>query len=76
MKIYLEVGDFLKRYTAQQTCLELDVAEGITATSVIRSVGVPEDEIGFIAANGQKVDPEYILKENDRIKVFPVIIGG
>jgi len=76
MKVFLEVGDFLKRYTSQQAFLELDVAEGITALAAVRSVGVPEEEIGFIAVNGQKVDPEYILKDNDRIKVFPMIIGG
>jgi len=76
MKVYLEVGSFLNRYTSGQTSLEIDISGDKTATEVVLSAGVPEDEIGFIAVNGQKVDSDYILKENDIIRVYPLIVGG
>jgi len=76
MRIYLEVGSFLKRYTSEQESLEINISGEKTAAEVVHSAGVPEEEIGFIAVNGQKVDSDYVLKENDIIRVYPLIVGG
>ncbi|HHW01123.1 MAG TPA: hypothetical protein GXX36_16430 [Clostridiaceae bacterium] len=76
MKVYLEVGSFLKRFTSEQTNLEINISGDKTAAEVVLSAGVPEEEIGFITVNGQKVDSDYVLKENDIIRVYPIIVGG
>jgi len=76
MKVRIEVSSSLKRYTKGKTCYELDVEQGTKAIDAIKKLGIPEEEVGIISVNGVKAEEDYIINENDKINVFPVIIGG
>lgn len=76
MKISIEVSNWFKKYTGGQTQLEIDVQADMAASKAVSATGIPEEEIGIIIVNGTKVSADYTLKEGDRIKAFPLIIGG
>jgi len=76
MKVRIEVSSSLKRYTKGKTRYELDVEQGTKAIDAIKKLGIPEEEVGIISVNGVKAEEDYIINENDKINVFPVIIGG
>lgn len=76
MKIYVEVTDFLVRYTDQKSEFELNLPQGTTAIEAVLSTKIPQSEVGFIILNGSKVNDDYILVDNDKIKVYHMIIGG
>ena len=37
---------------------------------------VPNKDIAFIAVNGNKVTRDTLIKDGDRIDIFPVVTGG
>lgn len=76
MKIYIEVANWFTRFTGGRLQLELELPLGSSAGTAVLKAGIPEEETGFIAVNGQKVGKEQILADGDRLKVYPVIIGG
>ncbi len=76
MKIYVEVVNWFTRFTDGKSELELDMAPGTNAGEAVGKTGIPEDETGFITVNGLKVQKGHILADGDRLKVYPVIIGG
>ncbi len=39
---------------------------------LIESLGVPCDEVDLIQANGTSVDFSYLVKDNDRVSVYPI----
>lgn len=47
-----------------------------SAIDAAEAIGIPESEIGFITVNNVKKDKEYILNEDDHVRVYPLIIGG
>lgn len=76
MKVYVEVTDWFKRYTGDRSCVEINVPEGTTAVKAISDAGIPEKEVGVITLSGKRIDSSYSLKDGDRLKVYPHIIGG
>ncbi|MGA2118236.1 MAG: Mut7-C RNAse domain-containing protein [Bryobacteraceae bacterium] len=70
-RFYAELNDFLlpeRRFTAFEHTF-LDVA---TVKDRIESFGVPHTEVDLILVNGQSVDFGYLVRDGDRISVYPV----
>ena len=76
MKVYVDVVNWFTRYTGGKSCIELELPSGSSAGEAAMSIGIPVDETGFITVNGTKVEKEYNLTDGDRLKIYPVIIGG
>lgn len=71
VRFYQELNDFLPR-----DCRKHDIeTSSLTTRSVkdlIESFGVPHVEVDLVLANGESVSFEYLVREGDRISVYPV----
>lgn len=55
----------------------LEVDEGTTLSQLIEKVlAIPQGEVAIAAVDGQLADKECILKAQDRVDLFPPIMGG
>lgn len=70
-RFYEELNDFLPKRN-RKIAFEAEF-EGIRSVKdMIESLGVPHTEVDLILVNGNSVDFSYIIKEGDRIGVYPV----
>jgi uncharacterized protein with PIN domain len=70
-RFYEELNDFLapsRRKVEFEHCFE----RRASVKDVIESLGVPHTEIELILVNGASVDFSYVVKDGDRISVYPV----
>lgn len=56
--------------------LTIEDKTGITLFDLLKIINIPEEEAGFISMDNAKLDWDYVLKDGDCIKVYPVIIAG
>jgi molybdopterin synthase sulfur carrier subunit len=54
----------------------VEIAEGTTIKALLESLQVPPDLPKIIFLNGIHADPTAVLKEGDRLGVFPPLAGG
>ena len=76
MKVDIEVASWFKRFTSGELYITAEVPEGTSAVKAVGTAGIPEEEIGFITVNNEKVDGSYVLRDGDKLRVYPLIIGG
>ena len=80
MKIELSLFASLARYMPDKTgghsSRMLEVAEGSTIIEILKSMEVPLEKVKIIFVNGLHATGEEILKEGDRVGVFPPVAGG
>lgn len=80
MKIELRLFASLARYMPGETCSNgdriMEVAEGSTIIDILRRLEVPLDKVRVIFLNGLHATGEEILKEGDRVGIFPPVAGG
>lgn len=75
MKIYIESTSSLIKFLAVNE-LNLEDKKGYSVEDIIKICNIPADEVGFATVNGKKESFDYIISENDKIKLFPTIIAG
>ena len=70
-RFYEELNDFLapahRRHDFDYAC-----ARAATVKNAIEAVGVPHTEVELVVVNGLSVDFSYIVRDGDRIAVYPV----
>jgi sulfur-carrier protein len=80
MKVELSLFASLARYAPEKTGSHshrmLDIAEGITIIELLKSLEVPIDKVKMIFLNGLHAKGDEVLKEGDRVGVFPPVAGG
>ncbi len=54
----------------------LELASGSTVADVISSLPIPQDAPKVISVNGRLSKGEQVLKEGDRLTLFPPLEGG
>jgi sulfur-carrier protein len=54
----------------------MEIAEGTTIKALLENLQVPPDLPKIIFLNGIHADPASVLKEGDRLGVFPPLAGG
>lgn len=71
VRFYAELNDFLPPDQRQKT---LTYAFEVSASvkDVIEALGVPHTEVDLILANGVSVDFTYLVRDGDRISIYPV----
>jgi uncharacterized protein with PIN domain len=70
-RFYAELNDFLpldRRQIEFAHCFE----DRASIKDMIESLGVPHTEVDLILVGGESVDFSYIVKDKDRISVYPV----
>ncbi|HYA13253.1 MAG TPA: MoaD/ThiS family protein [Syntrophales bacterium] len=80
MKIELNLFASLAQYAPDKTDGHgrqmMEVAEGITIMGVLKGLGLPMDKIKMIFINGLHATGDEVLKDGDRVGVFPPVGGG
>ncbi len=54
----------------------LESEEGKTVSEMLQEIGVPLEEVSLIFINGVHGKMESVLKDMDRLGVFPPVGGG
>jgi sulfur carrier protein ThiS len=79
MRIELKLYASLSRYApGGRTGMEgaMEVPEGSTIRGLLQSLHVPIDSVKLIFLNGVHAGGDEVLKEGDRVGVFPPVAGG
>ena len=80
MKIELRLFASLARFVPCETGTPasgiFEVDEGSTITGLLEEMGVPMDKVKMIFLNGIHARGDEILREGDRVGVFPPVAGG
>lgn len=71
IRFYAELNDFLPTDQRQKT-LNHSFELSASVKDVIEALGVPHTEVDLILANGVSVDFAYLVRDGDRISVYPV----
>ena len=70
-RFYEELNDFLPKHR-RKTDFEAKFKGKRSIKDMIEALGVPHTEIDLILVNGNSVDFNYILQDEDRVSVYPV----
>ena len=70
-RFYAELNDHLPP-TGQHQTLEKGFYVSGTVMDMIEGFGVPHTEVELVLANGESVDFGYVVKDGDRIGVYPM----
>jgi len=80
MKVEINLFASLARYAPDKTGSHshrmLDVAEGTTIMELLNRMELPIDKIKMIFLNGLHATGDEVLREGDRVGVFPPVAGG
>ncbi len=71
IRFYEELNDFLpavQRKVSFQHCFK----QAGSIKDLIESLGIPHTEVDLILVNGESVDFNYLVKDGDRISIYPV----
>ena len=71
IRFYAELNDHLPREHRYQS-IEKSLYVPTTAKDLIEGCGVPHAEVDLIIANGESVDFSYLVRNGDRISVYPM----
>lgn len=71
VRFYEELNFFLKP-DRQKTDIPCTFPQRRSVKDLIESLGVPHPEVDLILVDGESVDFDYIVKDGDRISVYPV----
>jgi sulfur carrier protein ThiS len=74
----LHLGGHLNFYDAQRrTRLDVSVPKPTSLIQVLRTINVPDAEVGVVSVNGKAVAIENaIVDDDDRVEVYPPVGGG
>ncbi len=70
-RFYEELNRYLPERT-RKVWFEYFAAEGTPVGQAIQAMGVPESEIDLILVNQQSKGWDYLLRDGDRVSVYPV----
>ncbi|HEY3314912.1 MAG TPA: MoaD/ThiS family protein [Bacillota bacterium] len=55
---------------------EAEAPDGTSIAGLYALLGIPAEEVKQAFINGRQRDPNYLLRDGDRVGVFPPIAGG
>ena len=79
--IAVEVAVFatLRKYRpdgSDSGAFPLGVPEGTTVEKLVEMLGIPESEMKQTFVNSLRQDGGYVLKDKERVAIFPPVAGG
>ena len=69
-RFYEELNDFLAPALRKRD-IEYRCARAATVKNAIEALGVPHTEVELILVNGESVDFSYLMRDADRVSVYP-----
>ena len=77
MQVTVELlGPLRDHLAGNDSTTSLDVPSGATVVSVIQALGIPASQSWNASIDGKLVYNETLMKDGDRMMVFPPIAGG
>lgn len=79
MKAEVKLFATLKRFMPKQSLDNpwiVDIEKNTTINELIKKIDIPINEVKIIFLNGIHAKGDEILKDNDRIGIFPPVGGG
>lgn len=76
LKLYASLGKYMPETGAEKASEGADVREGTTIRGLLEDMEVPMDAVKIIFLNGVHANGDEVLKEGDRVGVFPLVAGG
>ena len=79
MRIEVNLYATFKRYIKSETGANpsvIDVENGVCVKDVIQKLKIPADSVKLIFINGIHAKRDTILKDGDRLGLFPPVGGG
>ncbi len=75
LHLYASLSGFLPPREGEESAL-IAFPEGITIREVLSRLKIPADLAKIILLNGIHAPEDAVLKEGDRLAVFPPVAGG
>ena len=78
MKIELRLFASLSVYMPETDSADavINIKQGISIRELLEQYNVPLDSVKIIFVNGVHAERDEILKEGDRVGIFPPVAGG
>ena len=75
LKLYASLTPYMPEKTGENLHL-VEITEGITIGQFLENLKIPNGAVRIIFLNGVHARADEILKEGDRLGVFPPLAGG
>ena len=75
LRLYASLAAFMPKQ-AGGTALTIEMSDGTTIGDLLKQLEVPKKQIKVIFLNGIHASDEDILKDGDRVGIFPAVAGG
>jgi molybdopterin synthase sulfur carrier subunit len=76
LKLYASLGRYMPQALLEKEQGYLEVEEGTTIKVLLEDLKVPLDTVKLIFVNGIHAKENEVLKDGDRLGVFPPVAGG
>lgn len=74
MKLEIKLFASLQKFMPNAEKVELD--DNCTVSELLKKIGINPSEVAIILVNGQHVELDQTLSENETVAIFPPIAGG
>jgi molybdopterin synthase sulfur carrier subunit len=76
VRLYASLQRFMPGERDSASFQDMELDEGTTVAEFLHALHVPADTVKLIFLNGIRAEADQILKEGDRLGVFPPVAGG
>jgi sulfur-carrier protein len=76
LKLYASLGKYMPQAQLEKTQGYIEIGEGTTIKALLENLKVPLETVKLIFVNGVHAKDDDVLKEGDRLGVFPPVAGG
>ena len=75
LNLYASLTKYLPKKSTGNSCV-VEVEEGTRVKELIARMSIPQEAPKFIFLNGVHAEGGEVLKEGDRLGIFPPVAGG
>ena len=76
VKLYASLAQYGPEESVGKPPQAMEVAEGTTIKELLKVLTVPAEAVKVVFLNGIHAKGDEVLKEGDRVGVFPPVAGG
>ena len=73
-KLLTKVNDYKKNDLKDY--IELSIDSSIDVTGILKMLNITEKSVALITINGKKSKPDSLVRDGDKIKLYPFVAGG
>jgi sulfur-carrier protein len=76
LKLYASLSKYMPLALLEKKQGYLEIGQGTTIKALLQSLNVPLETVKLIFVNGVHAKDDDVLKDGDRLGVFPPVAGG